>query len=149
MSTPPNSMFDRGPKTAVDARYDAQRIAFAPVVFQAARVLRDRGVLRHLLDAGDAGCTLAALGAATSLSPYALTVLLETALSAEIVARAGTAEDPVWIVTKVGYFLERDRMTRVNFRAVKPFGSATNLDINAGYVSGTKEVPGVDSGGIT
>jgi iron complex outermembrane receptor protein len=41
------------------------------------------------------------------------------------------------------------RMTRVNFRAVKPFGSATNLDINAGYVGGTKEVPGVDSGGIT
>lgn len=41
------------------------------------------------------------------------------------------------------------RMTRVNFRAVKPFGAMTSLDINAGYVGGTKEVPGVDSGGIT
>jgi iron complex outermembrane receptor protein len=41
------------------------------------------------------------------------------------------------------------RMTRVNFRAAKPFGFATNLDINAGYVSGIKEVPGVDTGGIS
>lgn len=41
------------------------------------------------------------------------------------------------------------RMTRVNFRAVKPFGATTTLDINAGYVAGTKEVPGVDAGGVT
>lgn len=50
---------------------------------------------------------------------------------------------------RVGTDHDSLRMTRANFRAVKPFGQATTLDVNAGYVGGTKEVPGVDSGGVT
>lgn len=41
------------------------------------------------------------------------------------------------------------RMSRINIRAVKPLGATTLLDFNAGYVAGTKEVPGADSGGVT
>lgn len=41
------------------------------------------------------------------------------------------------------------RMSRVNIRALKPFGAMTQLDLNAGYVGGTKEVPGADSGGVS
>ena len=38
-------------KSAVDAKTDAQKIAFAPLMFQAAKALRDFGILKFLLSA--------------------------------------------------------------------------------------------------
>jgi hypothetical protein len=40
------------PLTATDARFAAQRIAFAPVVFQVVQVMRRTGLLRTLVAAG-------------------------------------------------------------------------------------------------
>ena len=34
-------------KSAFQAQFDAQKIAFAPIMFQAARSLRDLGILEH------------------------------------------------------------------------------------------------------
>jgi len=108
-------LFSRPDKCALEARYDAQRIAFGPVVFQAARTLRDEGILARLFAKREAGATLDALREGTALSEYALTVLLETALSADIVRKKGDA----WCITLTGYFLERDELTRVNFDFVE------------------------------
>jgi iron complex outermembrane receptor protein len=44
---------------------------------------------------------------------------------------------------------DSSRISRLNFRAQAPLGRDTTIDFNAGYVGGTKEVPGVDSGGVT
>lgn len=105
-----NKTFERENKSAFDARFDAQRIAFAPVVFQCVLTLRREGVLSRIVDARDKGVDFESLRAGTGLSPCALTVLLETALSAEVLS----VKDGLYVATKTGWFLEKDDLTRVN-----------------------------------
>jgi uncharacterized protein YcgL (UPF0745 family) len=95
--------------SALDAQFEAQKIAFAPIVFQCARVLKEWGVL-SLLDKTKEGMTKDELIKAVGKSRYALSVLLETAQSAYIVE----CEDERYKLTKVGYFLQNDPMTIAN-----------------------------------
>lgn len=106
MDSPP----PRRPRRSLDAvRLEAQRIAMGPFVFQAVRCLRDMGVLTHLHDHGPLDTD--AIAKDCGLSHYGATVLLEMALSAEVVRR----RDGAWDLTPVGRFLDRDPMTGVNF----------------------------------
>ena len=73
-------MFEDDPISALDAIAAAQRLAFAPLAFHAAAILRDRGVLAALGQAGPRGLDLEEVVAATPLSRYAARVLLEAAL---------------------------------------------------------------------
>ena len=41
-------MFEYDEKSNIQAKFEAQKIAFAPFVFQAARSLRDMGILEYL-----------------------------------------------------------------------------------------------------
>ena len=95
--------------SALEAQYNAQRIAFAPIIFQVARSMRDLGVL-DVLHQHKEGMNIDALVKTTGLSRYGLVTLLETSLSADIVKRKG--ED--YFLTKTGYFLLCDPMTQVN-----------------------------------
>lgn len=97
-------------KTALEAQYEAQKIAFAPIIFQVARSMRDLGVLEVLYQHRKEGISLDALVKEMTLSKYALTVMLETALSADIVK----VSDKKYYLTKIGYFLLKDEMTRIN-----------------------------------
>ncbi|MDC7219025.1 MAG: methyltransferase [Spirochaetales bacterium] len=99
---------------AVDAKYEAQKIAFAPLVFQAALSLREFGILTSLLEAGDTGLTAAALLEKHDVSEYALNVLLEMGLSMDIVKWERDSSPRVYSLGKVGFFLETDGMTRAN-----------------------------------
>jgi len=104
---------EAGRKTVFDVRFDAQRIAFAPLMFQAARLLRDFGVLAALEEAGQAGLAPAAVAAKAGISHYGARVLLEAGLSMELVASDGGAES-AYTLTKTGWFLVHDALTRVN-----------------------------------
>lgn len=97
--------------SAHEAITEAQRIAFAPMVFQAARSLRELGVLTALDDAGKSGVSMETLAANCQLSKYGLTVLVECGLSAGII---DMPEEDCLVLGKIGYFLLHDRMTRVN-----------------------------------
>lgn len=98
-------------QTAFAARYEAQKIAFAPVVFQCVRYAWKRGVLQALAEAGDHGRTVEELAADGRWSAYALKVVLETCLSAGVVhLKAGR-----YLLDKAGYCVLSDEMTRVNF----------------------------------
>lgn len=94
----------------LDARYEANKIAFAPVIFQVARTLRDRGLFAILDDAGRAGMTLDQVASAANLNVYTIKVLFETGLSAKMIAKKGDR----WSITPIGRFLLHDEMTRVN-----------------------------------
>ncbi len=96
------------PTTALDAQATALKIAFGPVVFQCVRIARKVGLLSSL----EQGVSLdvATLAARHQLSEYAVSVLLETCLSAQVVA----FEDEQYSLTKVGYFVLHDEMARVN-----------------------------------
>jgi SAM-dependent methyltransferase len=104
-----NNFFDNDKKTALQAQYEAQKIAFAPVIFQVAKAMRDLGVLRYLYD-NQNGSTLEAAAKALHLSKYALKVMFETSLSADIVKK----QDDCYFITKTGTVLLQDRMTNVN-----------------------------------
>ena len=107
---PGTKTFERAEKSAFDARFEAQRIAFAPVVFQCVLALRREGVLARIVETREKGVDFESLRVGTGLSSYALTVLLETALSAEVIA----VVEGRYVATKTGWFLEKDDLTRVN-----------------------------------
>lgn len=100
---------DNDSVSTLEAQYNAQRIAFAPIVFQVARSMRDLGVLKAL-HAHKEGLSIEALAQATNLSQYGITTLLETSLSADIVKQKGE----LYFITKTGYFLLNDPMTIAN-----------------------------------
>ncbi|WP_340115068.1 class I SAM-dependent methyltransferase [Maribellus mangrovi] len=96
-------------KKAVKAKLDAQKIAFAPMMFQAAKTLRDLGILNYLLK-NKKGADLQTVANAIGISVYGAKVLLEAGLSMELVY----VENDIYKLTKTGYFIESDELTRVN-----------------------------------
>ncbi len=97
-------------KTALEAQYEAQRIAFAPIVFQVARSMRDLGILEALYNNDKMGLSVDEIAQQTNISKYGVQTLLETSLSADIVKISNNK----YHITKTGYFLLKDKMTRVN-----------------------------------
>lgn len=72
-------------KSALAAKEAAQWIAFAPVVFQSARVLRESGILLELEHAGKEGLTIEEVAEKVNLSVYGVRVLLESGLGIGLV----------------------------------------------------------------
>jgi len=101
-------------RKAVDAKFEAQKIAFAPLAFQAARALRDLGVLEAVSASGGKGITAAVAAQNLGLSVYGVETLLEAGLSMELVKLAKDTLPQTYVLGKVGYFVLYDPMTRVN-----------------------------------
>lgn len=102
--------FRNDPKSAYEAQSEAQRIAFAPIVFQACRILRNSGMLDLVRQSGPAGITLNDVAAKARLPRYGTKVLLESGLGIGLFC----LNDGRFTLTKLGYFMLRDPMTRVN-----------------------------------
>jgi hypothetical protein len=101
--------FGSDKKRAVQAKYDAQKIAFAPVMFQAALALRNLGILEVVKNAED-GITIEEVAEKLHLPVYGVKVLLEAGLSLEVVWVEGSR----FHLTKTGWFVLCDELTRVN-----------------------------------
>jgi len=95
--------------TLIEARFAAQKIAFGPIIFQAARLLRDLGIL-EALRAAHAGLTLEEITAKVATPHYGVLVLLEAGLAADMVRAAGER----FLLTKTGACVLRDDLTRIN-----------------------------------
>ncbi|MFZ1688314.1 MAG: class I SAM-dependent methyltransferase [Flavobacteriales bacterium] len=96
--------------TAVEAKAAAQRIAFAPIVFQACWIMRKSGLLGALDKSRHKGLSFPEMMSVSGLSHYAITVLVDMGLTADVLWRKGDR----YGVTKTGYMLASDEMTRVN-----------------------------------
>lgn len=96
--------------TAYEAKEEAQRLAFAPVAFQACYSLRTLGIL-DLLAEQDQGLSLQTIAEHVQLSPYGISVLLDMAASVGVIIVSQTH----YQLTKMGHFLQGDPMTMVNF----------------------------------
>ncbi|WP_156294520.1 methyltransferase [Serratia oryzae] len=103
-------MYEQDSLSALDAITEAQRIAFAPMLFQTALCLRNTGVLAYLDKQGKCGASLEDITANSSVNEYAISVLLDMGLSGRIV----THKNGHYFIAKVGHFLLHDTMTRVN-----------------------------------
>lgn len=92
------------------ARYEAQKIAFAPVVFQCVRVAWKSGLLALIDAAGKTGASVEELATHSKLSAYAIGVVLESALSAGVLRRI----DGRYVLTRVGDNVLHDELTQIN-----------------------------------
>ena len=95
---------------AFAARYEAQKIAFGPVVFQCVRYAWKRGMLQALSDAGEQGLAVAELAASGRWTEYVLKVVLETCLSAGVVY----LKDGRYVLDKAGFCVLTDAITQIN-----------------------------------
>lgn len=100
--------FGSDKKSVIQSNLDAQKIAFAPIMFQAAKSLRNLGILEYLFK-NERG-SIATIASALNLSVYGVKVLLEAGLSLEMVY----LRDNEFLLTKTGYFILRDDATNVN-----------------------------------
>ena len=107
--------FSADKKSAFDSIVTAQWIAFGPVVFQAARVLRDSGILKLIEENNKTGITLNELSEKAGLSIYGVRVLLESGLSIGLVL----VNEGRYTLTKTGHYILHDSMTRVNMDFVQ------------------------------
>ncbi|MGC4034523.1 MAG: methyltransferase [Chitinophagaceae bacterium] len=102
--------FSKDKKSALDAKHMAQVIAFGPVIFQVAKVVRDTGILAVIEDSGSKGITLEEIVDKVKLPHYGVRVLLESSLGMSLV----TINDEKYTLAKTGYFILHDPLTRVN-----------------------------------
>ena len=134
------NFFKKETKTAFKARETAQWIAFGPVIFQSARVLRETGILTVIEDSGTGGLTLAEIAGKVKLQEYGVRVLLESGLSLGLVL----VNEGKYTLAKTGYFILHDELTRVNMDFVQDicYKGLFSLDksIETGKPEGLKEL---------
>nr|WP_315483022.1 class I SAM-dependent methyltransferase [uncultured Undibacterium sp.] len=105
-----NKKFSPEKQSAFAARFEAQKIAFGPVVFQCVRYAWKRGMLQALADAGSEGLSLESMAATGKWRSYALKLVLETCLSAGIVY----LHEGNYVLDKTGYCVLTDAITQIN-----------------------------------
>jgi hypothetical protein len=100
--------------SAFDAKSEAQRIAFAPMIFQTVHCLLKFKVF-EVFKTEKNGCSFDVLKTRTGISAYGLQVLLEMAETGNVIYK----QNDQYFLTKTGYFLANDPMTKVNFGFVQ------------------------------
>lgn len=103
---------------AIDARFEAQKIAFSPIVFQAAKCMIDFNILNIIENSGENGITEEDILKNISLSPYALSVLLELSLGLCLIKIVKNSNPYKYVLGKIGFFLINDNLTKVNINFV-------------------------------
>jgi hypothetical protein len=118
MSEYSNEKYTKDKIKAVDAKFEAQKIAFSPLTFQAVRALLELGILKSVCDSGERGLTLDETAKEAKISHYGAKVLLEIALGMNIVKVLPEEAQARFVLGKTGWFLLEDEMTKVNFAFV-------------------------------
>ncbi|MEZ4801484.1 MAG: methyltransferase [Gelidibacter sp.] len=122
---------------AVDALQEAQKIAFAPFIFQTTVSLRKLGVLDLIFkERSKGGVTIQEMSKSLSISEYGLGVLLEIAESYDIVEKA---ENGKFELTKIGYFLHHNKTVEVNLNFTNDVCYQGLFHLNDAIKTGTPE----------
>ncbi|HIF9152107.1 TPA: methyltransferase [Photobacterium damselae] len=128
------------PFNAFEAKTEAQKLSFSPIVFHTARTLRNLGILAALDSVGSQGMNAVEIAEKTGVSEYGVKVLLDMAISAHIVLW----EKPNYSLANLGFFLLYDGMTQANmdFTADVCYAAMMHLTdaIKEGKPSGLKEL---------
>jgi len=95
--------------SAIEAKYEAQKIAFGPMYFQAVVALRELGIL-EFISSHRKGVSINTIIEQMDVSDYGINLLIE---AAEILGVVELEDDKVRI-SKIGFFLLKDEMTKVN-----------------------------------
>ncbi len=102
--------FGSDKKSAMQAKFDAQKIAFGPIMFQAARALRNLGILELISSRRKEGIEMEEIARELDLRLYGVKVLLEAGLSMELLM----VKEGRFSLTKTGWHILKDELTIVN-----------------------------------
>lgn len=109
LESPLKQAYESDHLTAPEAQRMAHLIAFAPVVFQVARLMHKFGIFSFLRD-NDHGLTIDEVASQAKISHYAAQVLLESSLTAGTVL----LKEERFHLSKTGWFFLTDPMVEVN-----------------------------------
>lgn len=130
---------------AINALFEAQKIAFSPFVFQTAYTMLNLGIIDKVFESKE-GYTIQELSKETNTSEYGIRVLVEMATISEILKKD---EKERYSLTKIGYFIARDEMTRVNLMFTQDicYKGLFHLEeaIKEGKPAGLKEIGSWDT----
>jgi hypothetical protein len=102
--------YDKDIHNALEAKDLAQWIAFGPIIFQAARVMRNNGMLKAIEDAASNGISQQELVDKLQIPNYGVRVLLEAGLGMHLFYK----KDELYFISRTGYFILHDGLTNVN-----------------------------------
>ncbi len=122
-------------KRAVQAKFDAQKIAFGPIMFQAARTMRKNGILQNLHDNRKTGLTIEEISKNCKLSVYGVKVLVEAGISLEMVY----VQDDKFFLSKTGWFFLNDPLTIANTDFVHDVNYKGFYDLDKSIENGKPE----------
>jgi ubiquinone/menaquinone biosynthesis C-methylase UbiE len=103
-------LFEDDNKPALQAIRDAQYIAFAPYIFQASVLLRDKGILRFIECSGDAGRSINEVAVAVNLPYYGVRVLVEAGLGIGLLFR----RNGKYLLSKTGHVFINHQISVIN-----------------------------------
>lgn len=98
-------------RSAKEALEEVQKLTFYPMMFQAARILRNSGILEAVYTNKRKGITAKAIAKELGQSFYMVNTLLETGLTVGLVFYK---KEDLFSLTKMGYHLLFNEATRVN-----------------------------------
>src|SRR5690606_1337825 len=132
----------KNPIKAIDAIQEAQKIAFAPFIFQAVVSLRKLGIFDLIFERRKkGGISIEDIAKQLSLSTYGVGVLLEIAESSDIVSKD---ENNHYELTTIGYYLNSHKTVDVNINFTQEvcYKGLFHLDeaIKTGKPAGLKEL---------
>lgn len=127
--------FKKDTRSVFEAKEYAQHIAFAPIVFQAARTLRNSGLLSIVEDSGKEGIIFEEVVKKSKLPVYGVRVLLEAGLGIELL----TIDNNKYKLTKTGYCILHDDMTKANMDFMHDICYKGMFDLDKSIETGNPE----------
>lgn len=122
---------------AVDALQEAQKIAFAPFLFQAVVSLRKLGIFDLIFEKRIiGGITIDEISKELSISTYGIGVLLEIVESSDIVVKN---KENRYELTKIGYFLNFNETANVNINFTNEVCYKGLFHLNDSIINGKPE----------
>ena len=125
-------LFEDDKKSAVQAVRDAQFIAFAPYVFHASVILRDKGILKFIEDARTEGRTIIEVANGVKLPYYGTRVLMEAALGIGLLYR----REGKYFLSKTGHVFINHPMARINTDFMRDVCYDGAADLEASIMDG-------------
>lgn len=124
---------------AIDAKFEAQKIAFAPLSFQAVRAMLDLGIMQAISDSGENGITVEELVSKTGISEYGVKVLSEMAVGMRVLNLKTVDGVERLYLAKTGWFLLEDNLTKVNFNFTNDICYKGAFDLGESVKNGKPE----------
>src|SRR5574344_89057 len=123
---------------AVNAKFEAQKIAFAPLAFQAIKSMMNLNILKVIEDAGDDGISTQDIAKKTGISEYGVAVLCEMALGMYVLKLTDDSDEKYKLV-KICWFLLEDNLTKANFWFTNDICYQGAWDLEKSIVNGKPE----------